>query len=154
MPADPIGMFLAVGERATNNLKATFSELSLTKFIRLVAVVGAYVLLRPYLLKLAGKRQLEQQVAAEQEAEAEAEAQGKRITASDIRGQRVAIPDESSDEGEDGVGSATGGPDWGRNARRRQRKMVKKLLDAHEQKLAQEQEDEEDKDIEEFLIKD
>lgn len=88
----------------------------------------------------------------EEEARAEAEAQAKaKISPNDLRG-RVQIPDDTDDEEEEATGTASG-PDWGKNARRRQRDMIKRLLDAEEQRLQESLEEEEDKDIEEFLVK-
>lgn len=82
-------------------------------------------------------------------ARAEAEAQAK-ISPNELRG-RVEIP-EDTDEEDEAVAEASG-PDWGKQARRRQRDMIKKLLDAEEQRLRESQEELEDKDIEEFLVK-
>ncbi|EEY18001.1 conserved hypothetical protein [Verticillium alfalfae VaMs.102] len=129
--------------RSAANLRSTFTELTYEKFIRIVIVVGAYALLRPYLLKITGRSQMAQHTEANEEA-AKAE-----ISPNSLRGQ-VDIPEDSDDEG---VESAATGADWGKKARRRQREVLKMMMDAEEERLAQEQEDEEDKDIEEFLIK-
>ncbi|CRJ86983.1 hypothetical protein HYQ45_016078 [Verticillium longisporum] len=129
--------------RSAANLRSTFTELTYDKFIRIVIVVGAYALLRPYLLKITGRSQMAQHTEANEEA-AKAE-----ISPNSLRGQ-VDIPEDSDDEG---VESAATGADWGKKARRRQREVLKMMMDAEEERLAQEQEDEEDKDIEEFLIK-
>ncbi len=86
----------------------------------------------------------------EEESErAEAEARAK-ISPNELRG-KVEIPEDTDDEDE-ATGEASG-PDWGKKARRRQRDMIKKLLDAEERRLQESLEEEEDKDIEEFLIK-
>lgn len=87
-----------------------------------------------------------------EETRAEAEAQAKaKISPNELRG-RVEIPDDTDDEEQGATGTASG-PDWGKNARRRQREVIKKLLDAEEQRLRESLEEEEDKDIEEFLVK-
>lgn len=129
-------------EQAASNLWATFTDLSLHKLVRIVMVLGGYILLRPYLLKLSGRSQMDQHEAPLPEGAKAA------ISPNSLRGQ-VDIPEDSGDEDEDG---ATGA-DWGKKARRRQRDVLKRLLDAEEERLAAEQEDEEDKDIEEFLVK-
>ncbi|CRK34936.1 hypothetical protein VD0002_g6175 [Verticillium dahliae] len=129
--------------RSAANLRSTFTELTYEKFIRIVIVVGAYALLRPYLLKITGRSQMAQHTEANEEA-AKAE-----ISPNSLRGQ-VDIPEDSDDEGVEGAAT---GADWGKKARRRQREVLKMMMDAEEERLAQEQEDEEDKDIEEFLIK-
>ncbi|KAM0335690.1 hypothetical protein ACHAQA_000740 [Verticillium albo-atrum] len=128
--------------RSAANIRTTFTELTYDKFIRLVIIVGAYALLRPYMLKLSGRSQMAQHVEANDEAKAE-------ISPNSLRGQ-VDIPEDSDDEGDE---AAATGADWGKKARRRQREVLKMMMDAEEAKLAQEQEDEEDKDIEEFLVK-
>ena len=50
-------------------------------------------------------------------------------------------------------GKATGNePQWGKKAKKRQRQVVKKLLEQQEEQLRQAQGDEEDKDIMEHLV--
>ncbi|CAK7235350.1 hypothetical protein SBRCBS47491_009263 [Sporothrix bragantina] len=157
-----------VGGRFVNNISSSFGSLTLQQWIRLIAVAGAYMLLRPYLIKLGGRYQMKQHEADEKAslAEAVAIANGEKpaMSANDLRGgggqKSTAVPaglgsdlDDSDDEGVlPGAEPATAsGTDWGKNARKRQRKMLRKLLEAHEQQLADAQADEEDKDIEEFL---
>ena len=108
------------------------------------------MLLRPYLLKLGGKAQMNSH--EEEAARAEAEAQAK-ISPNQLRGQKVEIPEDTDSEDDGAPGEATGA-DWGKRARRRQRQMIKKLLEEEERRLIETKEMEEDKDIEEFLIKD
>jgi hypothetical protein len=85
----------------------------------------------------------------EESARADAEAKAK-ISPNELRG-RVEIP-EDTDEEDEATGEASG-PDWGKKARRRQREMIKRMLDAEEQRLRETLEEQEDKDIEEFLDK-
>jgi hypothetical protein len=105
------------------------------------------MLLRPYLIKLGGRAQMQSHEEESERAEAEARA---KISPNELRG-RVEIPDDTDDEDE--ATAEASGPDWGKKARRRQREMIKKLLDAEEQRLQENQEELEDKDIEEFLVK-
>ncbi|KAL2144125.1 hypothetical protein VTI28DRAFT_9579 [Corynascus sepedonium] len=135
-----------IGNRFVTNLKGSFVNMTPEQMIRLVVIVGAYLLLRPYLVKLGAKAQLKAH--EEEEARAEAEAKAK-MSANQLRG-RVEVPDDTDDEDE-ATGQASG-PDWGKKARRRQREMIKKLLAAEEQRLRESQEEKEDKDIEEFLV--
>ncbi|KAK4251005.1 protein trafficking Pga2 [Corynascus novoguineensis] len=135
-----------IGNRFVTNLKGSFVNMTPEQMIRLVVIVGAYLLLRPYLVKLGAKAQLKAH--EEEEARAEAEAKAK-MSANQLRG-RVEVPDDTDDEDE-AAGQASG-PDWGKKARRRQREMIKKLLAAEEQRLRESQEEKEDKDIEEFLV--
>ncbi len=153
-----VDLATSFGERVTNNLSQTFSSLTVQQWIRLVAVVGAYLLLRPYIIKLGAKVQMKEHEKQEDQA---AEEQAKEKT---IDGRKVVLPEESDSDDDDGdgdgdvgkgqaaSGSTTSAADWGKKARRRQRNMVKKMLAEHERKLQEQQEDEEDKDIQEFLV--
>lgn len=139
--------------RTSTNLDATFKNMTPKQWIRLVIIVGAYCLLRPYILKMAGKHQEKQLEKAQQQDEA-AKAE---ISPNQLRGQ-IDIPEDSDDD-EDGAAEGAGGEkaqasasDWGKKARKRQRHMIKKLLDAEEKRLRDLQEDEEDKDIEQYLV--
>lgn len=115
------------------------------QWIRLVIIVGAYALLRPYIIKMGAKhqeKQLEKQFKEEEERQAQ-------ISPNQIRGE-IGIPDESDDD-DDEQGETTAS-DWGKKARKRQRNVLKKMLDAEEKRLQELQEDEEDKDIEQYLV--
>lgn len=134
--------------RTSTNLDATFKNMTPKQWIRLVIIVGAYCLLRPYVLKMAGKHQ-ERQLEKAQEEASKAE-----ISPNQLRGQ-IDIPEDSDDEAAEGGEQAqaqASASDWGKKARRRQRHMIKKLLDAEEKRLRELQEDEEDKDIEQYLV--
>jgi hypothetical protein len=142
------------GDRITNNVKSGFSNMTPEKWIRLIIVAGAYALLRPYIIKLGAKQQMK---ALEREG-AEDAAASAEISPNQLRGQ-IDIPEDSDDEDvllggkEKETVAAVTATEWGKKARRRQRDVIKKLLDAEEERLRQEHEDEEDKDIEEFLVK-
>jgi hypothetical protein len=136
---------------ASGNLVDTFSRMTLEKWIRIVVIIGAYALLRPYLMKLGAWSQLRQH---EKEAEATgAEAVAKaQMSPNQLRGI-AEIPDDTDDEADVSNATAqTSAADWGKKARRRQREVLKKMIDAEEERLRQAQEDDEDKDIEEFLV--
>lgn len=142
-----------VYSRATTNLGGSFKEMTPKQWIRLVAIVGAYCLLRPYVLNMAAKHQVKQLEKEEQKAAA-AEAAAAEISPNQLRG-KIDIPEDSDDEAEAGGTQSqtqTTAADWGKKARRRQRHVIKKLLDAEEERLRKLQEDEEDKDIEEYLV--
>ncbi|KAK1599475.1 trafficking PGA2 [Colletotrichum navitas] len=134
--------------RFTTNLRGTLDGMSYEKWIRLVIIVGAYCLLRPYLMKLAGNSQMKQH---ETRPEDEWLGPKPKVQPNTLRGQ-VEIPEDSDDEGVEAAGSTTA-TEWGKKARKRQRDVLKKLIDVEEKRLAELQEDDEDKDIEEFLIK-
>lgn len=129
-----------LSDRMTNNVGASFSNMTLQQWIRLVAIVGAYCLLRPYIIKMGAKHQ-------EKEFE---KAQQAEITPNELRGE-LGIPEDSDSDDDDTEGKTTAA-DWGKKARRRQRNMIKQLLDAEEKRLQETIDEQEDKDIEEFLI--
>jgi hypothetical protein len=140
-------ILITAKDRTTTNLKTTLDSMTPEKWIRIIIIAGAYALLRPYIIKLGAKAQMRAHEAEEAESTAE-------ITPNQLRGQ-IDIPEDSDDEGAD-TGEKTAAvtaTEWGKKARRRQRNVIKKLIDAEEERLRQLQEDEEDKDIEEFLVK-
>ncbi|KAI1138820.1 DUF1531-domain-containing protein [Hypoxylon sp. FL0543] len=137
-------LFTLVKDRFSNNLSESFTSMTPKQWIRLVIIVGAYMLLRPYIIKLGAKhqeKQLEKQFKEEEERQAQ-------ISPNQLRGEQLGIPEDSDDEEQ----AETTASDWGKKARKRQRKMINKLLDAEEKRLQELQEDEEDKDIEQYLV--
>ncbi|KAK0719930.1 protein trafficking Pga2 [Lasiosphaeris hirsuta] len=149
-----ITLVSTLANRIMANLRGSLENMSPEKWIRLVIIAGAYALLRPYIIKLGGRAQMNLH---EQEAAEEMLPPGKKaaISPNELRG-RVQLPEDSdSDEDEEDTGATTGhssATDWGKKARRRQRDMIKKLLDAEEKRLQETKDEEEDKDIEEFLV--
>ena len=157
-----------ISARFSTNVQTSFSHLSAEQWIRLIVIAGAYMLLRPYIIKLGGRVQMKQHEADEKEAEEEAAAiaagEKPALSANDLRGgasasksltAEIGIPDTDDDESEAEAEATVGpasGTDWGKMARKRQRRVLRKLLEVHEQKLADEQADEEDKEIQEFLV--
>lgn len=106
-------------------------------------------------MKLGERAQMRQHEKEEKE-QAEARARAA-LSPNQLRGQ-IDLHEDSDDEdaGADADGKAAGktsATEWGKKARRRQRKFVADMLDAHEQQLRESKEEEEDKDIEEFLLK-
>lgn len=142
-----LDLLSTIWTRFSTNLRGTLDGMTPEKWIRLVIIVGAYCLVRPYLMKLAGGNQMKQHETPIEDPNA---AKAK-VQPNTLRGQ-VEIPDNSDDDDEEAPSSATA-TDWGKKARRRQREVLKRMIDAEEKRLAELQEDEEDKDIEEFLVK-
>ncbi|KAI0881024.1 DUF1531-domain-containing protein [Annulohypoxylon maeteangense] len=137
-------LFNLVRERFSHNVSESFTSMTPKQWIRLVIIVGAYALLRPYIIKMGAKfqeKQMEKQFKEEEERQAE-------ISPNQLRGE-IGLPEDSDDEDEQAETTAS---DWGKKARKRQRNMIKKLLDAEEKRLQELQEDEEDKDIEQYLV--
>lgn len=130
------------GSNLKTNFTNTINSLHLINVVRLIAIVGGYLLLRPYLIKLGAKVQRREH----ENAENTPEEHPAKISANSIRGQ-VDIPENSDDEGEAKGADVT----WGKKARKRQRQVLKKVLEAAEKKLQEEQDEDEDADLEEFL---
>lgn len=183
-----------MGQNATNNLKATFSELTVVKGLRLVVLVCAYILIRKYVLQDAARRQ-EKQLEAEMAATTTTTTTTggsvprprAKISPNQLRGgggvnhniaetdvsaldqegktfKYPGIPYDSSDD-EDGEGNGGGDatttgeasgaeavPEWGKKARKRQRRVLRAMVDAAEKDLKEKIGDDEDKDIDEFLV--
>jgi protein trafficking PGA2 len=143
----------------TRNAIHMWDDMTLLKYIRLVAIVGAYALLRPYMMKWGEKiqaKQHEKELDPYEIATADAKAKGKgMVSPNDLRGvgltgaggKVVELEDSESEE-------ETTGADvkWGKKARKRQRTVVKKILADQEEVRRQLQEDDEDKDIQEYLV--
>ncbi|CAM1508357.1 Fc.00g052050.m01.CDS01 [Cosmosporella sp. VM-42] len=128
--------FLQYGANASNNLQDTFTNMTTKHWIRLIMIVGGYMLLRPYLMKLGthlGVKQMEKQEAKEKEIVK------AKISANELRGLPA---DASDDEGESTAG------DWGQKARVRQREVLKQLVEAEEKRL---EDEDELKEIEDLL---
>ncbi len=133
--------FLQFGQNASNNLTEVWGEMSAKDWIRLIIIIGAYMLLRPYATKYLGKRQVEQM---EEDDRKEKEKAKAKLSPNALRGEGNPYEDidEYYDEAE------TTGAGWGEKARTRQRVMLKKLLEAEERRR---EEEEDDKDIADLL---
>ncbi|KAK1761023.1 protein trafficking Pga2 [Echria macrotheca] len=148
---DLLNLVSVVYHRFSNNLQGTLASMSPEKWIRLVIIAGTYMLLRPYLLKLGARSQMNTH---ERESAEGVDDPNRKAAMSpnELRG-RVNLPEDSDSDGDEDDSGKASGADWGKRARRRQREMIKKLLDAEEKRLQETREEEEDKDIEEFLVK-
>ncbi|TVY86392.1 PGA2--like protein [Lachnellula willkommii] len=123
-------LLLATWERLTNvptHLIHSVDNMTLKNWIRLVAIVGTYMLIRPYFIKLSARQQEKQF----EKIDAETTASMAKIQPNalrDSKGSAVEIQ-ESDSEGE-----ADGAPQWGKKAKVRQRKVVKRIQEAIEEK--------------------
>ena len=127
-----------------HNLQHVF-DMDLRTAIRLVVIVGAYLLIRPYLIKGGAKlqeKQHEKVYEADKKRDAEA-----LISANSLRGH-VEVPEDTDDEEE----SQATGVNWGAKARKRQRKVVKKILEADERLRLDAEGDKDDQDIMDLLV--
>jgi hypothetical protein len=95
-----------------------YASMSLKEWVRIITIVCAYLLLRPYLSKWAAKAQSDQHEKEINADEMSAGATGPKaaISANALRGQ-VEVPEDSESEEDTGEGEATGA-NWGKKARR------------------------------------
>ena len=129
--------FLEYGHNATNNISKTYDEMTLQSWIRLIVIIGGYMLMRPYFMKFAAQgalKKLEEEDRKEQ----------AKISPNELRGVQQQL--EAQHE-EDQLGECESA-DWGQKARVRQRVILKQMIDEEEQRR---QDEEDDKDIQEFL---
>ncbi|OBT55111.1 hypothetical protein VE04_04460 [Pseudogymnoascus sp. 24MN13] len=145
---DLIDTVLGYLSQGFENLKHNaehYASMSLKEWVRIVTIVGAYLLLRPYLSQWAAKLQ-----SAEHDKEIDADelatpATGPKaaISANSLRGQVKAVE----------ATAQTTSANWGKKARKRQRAMIKRIIEADEKLRAETEayDDEEDKDIEQYL---
>jgi Protein trafficking PGA2 len=129
----------------TRNTSQAFSRMTAKDYIRLIIVAGAYMLLiRPFLVKMGMRVQAKQHEQANKEVDNNA-----RLNANDLRG-KIAIPGVDSDsEDETGTKSDVKTGEWGRKARLRQRRVVRKAIEIKERAAAAD--DESDEEIKQFL---
>ncbi|KAF2829650.1 hypothetical protein CC86DRAFT_367605 [Ophiobolus disseminans] len=128
-------------DRLVSNSIKSFEGMTAQRWIRVIVIVGGYMLVRPYLLKFAADRQKAQ---FEKEADELGLGEGRGPNANDLRGGKATkgtndgagkVLGEVKDEGKE---------DWGNSTKTRQRKNVeKKLMEAEEL--------EEEREIRQFL---
>ena len=141
----------------TSQARTSIERMTPEQWLRLVVIACGYALLRPYLLKLGGKHQQADHERALDLSEAQdlQRASGKvvRDPRDGALRERADVP-EDTDSGSEGEGPAgkSAGADWGKKARRRQRRVVRTLLEQEERRKEMEVENESDKEIEDLLV--
>ena len=111
----------------------------------MIIVIGAYSLLRPYLIKRGARFQAKDH---ERELDPDEISSVAAISPNSLRG-KIHVPEDTDSESEEEGRKRT---DWGKKARRRQRRVIKQLLDEDEKRRQEEEEAASDKEIEEFLV--
>ncbi|PGH01905.1 hypothetical protein GX51_04959 [Blastomyces parvus] len=153
---DPTSLLTTLQTWSTNlttNVSSSVSSLTVRDYIRLVWIIGGYIFLRPYLdtgFRKLLNTQMDKSDAEEKErerAEAEAANSGSagaraKMSANALRGA-LGVESDSEEEDED-----EDVPQWGKSARRRQKRVLKQLEEAGERL----REDEDDKDIADLLV--
>ncbi|OBT78178.1 hypothetical protein VF21_02645 [Pseudogymnoascus sp. 05NY08] len=154
---DTVLGYIVQGFENLKNNAEHYASMSLKEWVRIVTIIGAYLLLRPYLSQWAAKLQSDQHDKEIDADEMATPATGPKaaISANSLRGQ-VKVPEDSEDDedtGEAVVAAETTGANWGKKARKRQRAMIKRIIEADEKLRAETEayDDEEDKDIEQYL---
>jgi hypothetical protein len=140
------------GSDVATNVTTSFTRISAKEWIRIIIIVGTYLLIRPHLLKLGGKAQTR----AHEADAADGAAGAAEVHPNELRtgkkpaAKKIAIPGVDSDE--EGEGQEEQPAEWGKKARVRQRKFIRSAMEEAERRLAEQQEAESDKEIEEFLV--
>lgn len=125
------------------------SSLSTEGYVRLIVIVGAYCMLRPYLVKLGGRFQAKDH--AREVDDTTEETSPAAVSPNTLRGG-ADLSDHSSEDEQ--VESPA--PRWGRGARQRQkRKAAQEVLDTEKIEVVDldEEQGDSDKEIQEFLRK-
>ncbi|KAF2749061.1 DUF1531-domain-containing protein [Sporormia fimetaria CBS 119925] len=147
-PQPSISEMLATGlSNFKHNAKSSIEHLGGRDWIRIIMIVGTYLLIRPHLVKYGMRKQQK----AHEEAEAATAGTGAEIHPNELRGgKKFAIPGVNDSEEEEEEAKPA---EWGKKARVRQRRFIRGRLEEEERRLLDEQETESDKEIEELLTR-
>ncbi|SZF04638.1 unnamed protein product [Blumeria hordei] len=136
------------GDNLVRNVWGMWDGMCLRDYIRIVIIVGGYLLLRPYLLKFAAKIQAKQYAKA---ADADVSATSDKLSPNRLRGTGAVdlTQSDSEDNENDRIAS---GADWGTKARKRQKRAIKKILEEKEEKMLEAEGEIDDKEIMDLLV--
>ncbi|POS83851.1 hypothetical protein EPUL_005328 [Erysiphe pulchra] len=132
------------GDNLVRNVTGMWDGMRPRDYIRIIVIVGAYLLIRPYLLKFAAKIQAKEYVKRNSEKNKQFET--VKISPNDLRdgGQTKANEAES-------VGT-TSGAGWGDNAKKRQKNSETKSLKQQEQQIPDVNNEKKDVNILDYLV--
>ncbi|KAG9247539.1 protein trafficking Pga2 [Calycina marina] len=136
------------------NVVNTLDGMDSKKWIRLVIVIGAYFLIRPWIMKFGEWVQEGEHKKAENVTMEDLQimaGEKPKLTPNDIRGNPTNLSEDTEDSEEE---SEATGANWGKKARRRQRQVLKRILAQEEALRLETDGDADDKDIKEFLQSD
>lgn len=139
------GQLSQFGQNASNNLQKSFGDMSTKNWLRLLIVVCTYLLIRPYIIKYSTKYAVDKLEEQDVKDKAKAKEAVAKMSPNDLRGLSSAAEadeDVDADEGADGSKA-----DWGSKARVRQRKTLRKILEAEEKRRWEEEEDDDVRDL-------
>ncbi|OOG00639.1 hypothetical protein ASPCADRAFT_202471 [Aspergillus carbonarius ITEM 5010] len=120
--------------RFFGNLYASFADVSINRWTKVVCSVIGYLLLRPYIEAFFKKMHDRERKKIKEKEEAKKNEKKAKVSANALRGGggggrvlgEVENTDDEIEDGED-FATASGVPEWGKNARKRQKKYLKSL---------------------------
>ncbi|GLA65896.1 hypothetical protein AtubIFM55763_002761 [Aspergillus tubingensis] len=126
--------FETIFTRFFGNLYASFADVSINRWTKVILSVIGYLLIRPYIerfFKFMHDRDRKKQLEKEK---AKKDGKKAKMSANELRGGagagrvlgEVENTDDEIEDGED-FATASGVPEWGKNARKRQKKYMKNL---------------------------
>lgn len=136
--------------RFTNNLYASFAQVSKGRWTKVILSVAFYVIIRPYIEKFFrwtsdnDRKRREEKEKKEKEATGFEAGRKSKVSANSLRGGganesgkvlgEVDNTDDEMDDEEEGedikFAKASGVPEWGKNARKRQKKQARNLAES------------------------
>ncbi|RJE19610.1 Protein trafficking PGA2 [Aspergillus sclerotialis] len=135
--------FEIIIRRFTTNLHASFAQVSLNRWTKVICSVIGYIIIRPYIERFFRKIHDKERAKQKQKEKEKKDAQGNKkakVSANSLRatgggekGRVLGEVDNTDDEvdddeeGEDEAIKASGVPEWGKHARKRQKKYLKNL---------------------------
>lgn len=132
--------FETIFSRLFNNLYASFADVSVNRWTKVILSVAGYILVRPYIEKLFAHMHDKDRKKQQEKERKEREARGgkkAKVSANTLRGGagaesgkvlgEVENTDDEIEDGEEDFATASGVPEWGKNARKRQKKHLKNL---------------------------
>ncbi|KAL7936771.1 hypothetical protein V8C35DRAFT_296425 [Trichoderma chlorosporum] len=131
------------GSNASNNIQKSFNDMTTHGWLRLIMIVCTYLLIRPHVIKYSTKHAVKQLEKQDREDKAQAKEAVAKMSPNELRGLNAGAElDVDADEGADGTNA-----DWGSKARVRQRKTLRKILEAEERRRYEEESDEDIRDL-------
>ncbi|KAB8078710.1 trafficking PGA2-domain-containing protein [Aspergillus leporis] len=144
--------FETITKRFFKNFYASFAEVSVNRWTKVILSVVGYLIIRPYIEAFFKKMSDRDRRKMKEKEQAKREAAGgkkAKVSANALRGGatgggkvlgEVENTDDEVEEGED-FATASGVPEWTKNARKRQKKYMKSLkeTEANADKLSQDQ---------------
>ncbi|KAE8151764.1 trafficking PGA2-domain-containing protein [Aspergillus avenaceus] len=133
--------FETIVTRFFKNFYASFAEVSVNRWTKVTLSVVGYIIIRPYIERFFKMMHDRDRAKMKEKEKAKAEAsEGKKakVSANTLRGGdtgggkvlgEVENTDDEIEEGED-FATASGVPEWTKNARKRQKKHMKNLKEA------------------------